>query len=685
MSSTTMTVALVLTAMNNMGPNINSARRMISGLSTNIEDAQRKLQKYQELRDSGMNHLRGAAVMAIPLEESIRNATKFESVMKNVELANYDSTVPLNLQEEQLEKLSELALQLGADTAFNNTEAAQAQRALLRNGMEYEDVMTGGAKASMYLAQTAEIAATAAADAVSQITNMFQLNGSQLMQVADDINRAANASSAEVQAIMHDMQQVGGTAHIMGLQAKETTLLLGTLHNMGLGDSSGNYLNDMLINLDKVTPKAQKALYSMGWLKDAQVSYTKTGKMQISGGENSLFDERGQLRSAQHLVNSLRAALAGVNLEGLYNANGELLPAEEIDQLIESSNKLQVLQNFKDVFGIQGMRAAIALAQNGKGSYEEMVQKAERMKAIDEQVAEMQGTLAGMFESLMGSWETLMTSSGSPMIDEMKSFVKWATNTTNAVMEWTKANPEATRAILRLVGGMALIRGSMGLFNVIRGFFGPILIFLSNFASKAQGLYTAFKYFRQGNGIFRALWSAIAFGHPLLTKVGNVLGGFGKKALTVGAQALLAGARIALAWLIGLGPVGWIILGVTAAIAAGVAAWKTNFGGFRDWVISWASKVVDVINKVRTAFGKDPVHFNWMDKPSIGDFKAQEYQKPQVLSNSGGNDNRKYEFNIQSTDPKGAAREVHNLLGGSVLDKYQLSRDPRLQDPVLVK
>lgn len=64
----------------------------------------------------------------------------------------------------------------------------------------------------------------------------------------------------------------------------------------------------------------------------------------------------------------------------------------------------------------------------------------------------------------------------------------------------------------------------------------------------------------------------------------STVGQFGLRLVTLGSQALIAAGRMAAAWLIGLGPVGWIILGVSALVAAGVAAWNSNFMGFRDKV-----------------------------------------------------------------------------------------------------
>lgn len=703
MASATMQVALVLTAINNLGPNLNAAKNMISGLGTTAADTQKRINELQNLKSSGMADVSAGMAMLVPIEEAIRKAALFEDAMTEVEIANYDATIPLNLQKDQLKELSELALELGAATKFNNTDAANAQIELLKNGMAYQDVLEGGAKASMYLGQTAKIAPEAAAEAVSQITNMFQLNGSQLMEVADDVNRAANASSAGVQAIMHDMQQAGGTAKLLGLSAKDTSLMLGTLHNLGLGDSSGNYLNDMLLNLNKTTPKARKALEEMGLLKDATITYTKSGTMKVTGGENSVFNEMGQIRSAQHLVDSLRAALIGVDLSSLYDTNGEMLPAEEIAALVEQSNKLEAVQNFKDVFGIQGMRAAIALAQTGKGSYEEMVEKAANMMSIQEQVLKQQSTLLGMLETLKGSWETLMTSSGSPLVEEVKSYVAGANKAIDAIQEWVNAHPEATKMIMKTVAGLALFKMGLGVFKIGRSFVGGFSLGIAGAATKVLGFISTFNYFRQGSGIFRALWAAVSFGNPILTKAGlfigglgtkvltaggqalvagaRFIGGFGLKVLTAGSQALIAGARMALAWIIGLGPVGWIIGLVTLAIIGGIAAWKTNFGGFQDWIKEWATKVVEKINKVRNFFGKESLEYDWMVSDDSNPSKPKGTTTPPFLGDgSTTTDNRKFNFNINSTDPTGAANEISSILGGKSMDKYQLSRDPRLED-----
>lgn len=741
-ANTSMTVALVLTAVNNMPSVLNAAGRNvqtfasqitkcgddISRYNQKIESLETNIRKFNDIKASGLQDIQKGMLMLAPVEEAIRHAANFEGVMKKVEGALYDSTLPAKELQNQMQALTNQAMELGNVTVFNNMEAAQAQLALIRNGMTFQDVIEGGATAAMYLAQTAEIAPAAAGDAVSQITNMFQLQGNQLLQVADDINRAANASSAGVNEIMSDLQQTGMTAKTLGLNVRETTLLLGTLHNLGLGSSSGSYLNDMLVNLDKVTPKARKALEAMGWLEGATVKTLKSGNIQIIGGSNSLFDEKGQIQSAEMLVQKLREVLytnSGLKPEDMRDKAGNLLPQEEIEQLLGAKNKLESMQQLKDVFGIQGMRAAIALATPGKGSYEEMVAQAERAQRIQDQVLGWQETLLGKIETLKGGWETLMTQSGSPLTNEVGESVQQLTKFIDIAGEFANKNPKLVTGAIKLFTAYA---GGKIVWGGLKFFFGGLGSFASGTAKtlitatrSAHGFYDSFKYFRSGTGVFRSLWQAALFGHPTLTRIavtagrlgtgfvsmgakalsggGSVLaivGRMGSGFLRLGVRALLAGAKMAAAWLIGLGPVGWIILGVTAIITAAVIAWNKNFGGFRDFAFGVFDKIKEFafgvfeqivkrlegllrnINKVREFLGMDPVESPVLNnaRKKIDDINAAKPKpdKPKVVS-AQSTDNRQYTFNITSTDPKQTATEVNRILGN---DKYKASRDPRL-------
>lgn len=68
--------------------------------------------------------------------------------------------------------------------------------------------------------------------------------------------------------------------------------------------------------------------------------------------------------------------------------------------------------------------------------------------------------------------------------------------------------------------------------------------------------------------------------------------GFGANLIKLGGQALMAAGRMAAAWLIGLGPVGWIIAGIIAILAVLWLAWSNNWGHIREHfaeTVKWIS------------------------------------------------------------------------------------------------
>lgn len=80
-----------------------------------------------------------------------------------------------------------------------------------------------------------------------------------------------------------------------------------------------------------------------------------------------------------------------------------------------------------------------------------------------------------------------------------------------------------------------------------------------------------------------SLVRAAAVGLPILWAKIGALNTLGLTALRASGRALLAGGRMALAWIIGLGPIGWLIGGVAAIGAALVLAYN-KVGWFRNLV-----------------------------------------------------------------------------------------------------
>jgi hypothetical protein len=121
-----------------------------------------------------------------------------------------------------------------------------------------------------------------------------------------------------------------------------------------------------------------------------------------------------------------------------------------------------------------------------------------------------------------------------------------------------------------------------------------------------------------GKGSLQAI-KAVANGvkqfAPIALNAGKTALSFGANLIKLGAQAMATGIRMAAAWVVGLGPVGWIIMGVIAVVALFWAAWKTDFGHIREhttqtvnWIKTEFNKAVDFFKNLpakMSQFGKD--------------------------------------------------------------------------------
>ena len=117
-------------------------------------------------------------------------------------------------------------------------------------------------------------------------------------------------------------------------------------------------------------------------------------------------------------------------------------------------------------------------------------------------------------------------------------------------------------------------------------------------------------------GLVTAIAAVITFLQPLLMAIADspVALGIMLGALTLlvvawklfGSEAVIAGAKVALGWLTAMGPVGWVIAGIAALIAAFVLAYN-NVGWFKDGVdaaLRWVGDLFGWLyeNAIKPAF-----------------------------------------------------------------------------------
>ena len=578
-----LSIALVLSAINNMGPGLGSAISKVKELDKTIgnttknasnfnlsdkwfKDAIKSADEYKEkmkqVTSEGLVQTAVGTAMLAPVKQAASAAGDFQDVMVDIRTATYDANQTLQQHEEQLSKINALALKLGADTRYSNLEAAQSMLELIKGGVQVQDVLNGSAEAAMNLAQAGKVAPEYAAEAMVKIGNAYNVQGKGMLGLADAISRVDAASTADIGSLVEGMQYASASSSMLGQSYKDTLMALGALNNAGIsGSNAGTNYADFLRRLAPESTMAVKMQAKLGLsnLSPDELQNIKKGQDMLGlAGRDVFHDESGKLKPLTQIIQTLREHTKGLR-----------------------SDVVQVA--FDKMFGVEGGRAAIALLKQGKGSIEEIYGSYNRQMSLNERITQQQKTFNANLEQLKGSWETLLTTSGNPLLNDLTKLAQQLTSVVGKVIQWTQAHPKETAMILKTVAALGVFNIAVGTGKALFGnLFSAIAGGTSKLLSFGRGLYKTVFFFNAFKGtakIGEVISQSISFGFPALGKLGSVFKFVGGGIVNVIRSILMA-----------LGPVGWVILGVTAVIVGAVWAWKNNFLGFRDLinkVVNW--------------------------------------------------------------------------------------------------
>jgi TP901 family phage tail tape measure protein len=175
-------------------------------------------------------------------------AMNFESEMLKVKAVT-DAT------DEDIAKLSQTALQLGADTVFGATDAAEAMVYFGQAGYDVDQIMAATGD-TLYLAAAAELELGHAADIVTDILAGYNLGADAAGHVTDVLAQTAADTKAEIAPMGEAFSYVGALAHQMGWSIEETSAVLGQFAQNGFqGERAGTALRGAITELISPTQK----------------------------------------------------------------------------------------------------------------------------------------------------------------------------------------------------------------------------------------------------------------------------------------------------------------------------------------------------------------------------------------------------------------------------------------------
>lgn len=343
---------------------------------------------------------------------AISVAANFDDAMSQVQGALGDASA-------DTEGLRQLALQLGSDTVFSATEAAQAMVELAKGGLTEADIKGGALAASMDLAAAGQLNLADAAETTVQMMGSFGLGAADATRIANALAGAANASSADVSDLTQAMSQCSAQASLAGWSLEDTAAALALFADHGVkGSDAGTSLKTMLQRLSAPTDQAADAMEAYGL---------------------EVRDSNGKMKDITGIADELTGKL------------GTLSDAER-DAALQT------------IFGSDASRAAAILMQSGSEGLQKYIAATNDATAAETMANAQKGELSWALENMGGAIESASIAFGSALAPAITAVAGVIGNVAEAFASLPSDAQTAIAVVLALVaavGPLLVVFGSV--------------------------------------------------------------------------------------------------------------------------------------------------------------------------------------------------------------------------------
>lgn len=330
----------------------------------------------------------------------------------------------------EIDKLSETAMHLGASTSKSAKEVAIGMEEMAAMGFAVNDIIgampgvISAAEASgSDMAQTAEVMAST--------LNIFGKEASEASKVADILAMTANISAANLTDMQYALKYAGPPAAALGISLEETAAAIGLMTNAGMkGEQAGTTLRGALLGL----------------LDPSEENSKRMDKMGIA-----ITDASGNFVGLSQLIKNLQESMEG-------------------------QTDTQKAATLAALVGKEAVSGMLTLMKAGPETIDSMTKSLENSGgASAEAAAKMKDNLKGALEELGGALETASIQLGNVLIPIIRDI---AEKMQGLVEKFSELSPATQNTILALAGVAAAI--------------GPLLVVGGLMTSSLGAIFTAF-------------------------------------------------------------------------------------------------------------------------------------------------------------------------------------------------
>ena len=405
-----------------MGKNVDNLRSKYSLVTAELkklETQQLRLSNVEKQRITNNNRLSeikgqiGSTIAAgTSLVVPVKLAIDFESGLADVK-KTFSGT------DAEFKKISDEALIMSTRLPMATNEILKIMAAGSQSGIAAKE-LTRFAEDAVKMGVAFDTTADIAGQSMAEMRTAFKMNQDQVVELADKINYLGNNTPAAAKGIMDIVQRIGPLGEVAGLASGSIAAMGATLRGMGISEeiAATGIKNTMLALVagDSAT-KSQKAAYIKLGLDYKQIS-----KDMVT------------------------------------NAEGTTLKVLKAVSKLEKHEQASILSN---LFGKESLGAIAPLLTNTAALEKNLDMVADKSKYAGSMAAEYKSrseTTANSIITFKNTLGALGIIIGSELLPTINIALGTMRDFAIGVMSWTKANPELTSTIVKVVAGLAALK-----------------------------------------------------------------------------------------------------------------------------------------------------------------------------------------------------------------------------------
>ncbi|MBT2718325.1 phage tail tape measure protein [Bacillus sp. ISL-57] len=426
------------------GDSAEKAGSKLTGIGSGLKDLGKSMSLYITAPIAGL----GVA--------ALNTAKEFEAQMSKVAAIS-------GATAEELTKLKDAAIELGASTSKSASEVAAGQESLAAMGFTVEEIL-GSLPGVISAAEASGSDMAQTADVMASSLNIFGLEASEASKVADILAQTANQSAADLTDMQYALKYAGPPAAALGVSLEELSGAIGIMTNAGMqGEQAGTTLRAALLSLLDPSEENNKMMAEMG--------------LAITDAENNFV-------GLSQLVENLSGSMEG-------------------------QTETQKAATLASLVGTEAVSGMLSLMKAGPDEIDKMTKALENSGgASAEASAIMRDNLKGALDGLQGSLESAGIEIGTILTPTIKKLSEFTQGLVQKFLDLSPATQKMTVVFGLLLAGLGPLLLVGGLFI---GFLGSFL----------TGLNTVFPAIAKAGGLLNWLRLGLV---ALTGPVGIVIG-----------------------------------------------------------------------------------------------------------------------------------------------------------------